>query len=97
MIARAIEKNLCFVFEPPESARVNDPCAISLIFGTIRVALLGKFSAARFARFLRETRESLLLRCFHLFARFPAVARDRSALHETIICRFLAQASPDFA
>src|SRR6266567_3746499 len=80
MVAGAVQKNLCLVFEPPKCARMNDPRAVALKLGPIGVALLSIFSAARVARFLRERRERGAFGRFHFLARFPGV------LHDRIIC-----------
>src|SRR6185436_4899245 len=97
MVARAVQKNLRLIFETPERARMNDASAIALKLGSIRMALFGEFTSARIARFLREGCERLALRCFHLLARLPSIARERFVLHRIIICFSRSRASPDFA
>ena len=49
MVARPVEENLCLVFQPAKSARMNDARAIALELGAIGVTRLGKLPAARFA------------------------------------------------
>src|SRR6266487_1892962 len=73
MVAGAVQKNLCLVFEPPKCARMNDPRAVALKLGPKGVAWLRIFSAARVARFLRERRERSAFGRFHLLTRFPGV------------------------
>src|SRR5437867_1113488 len=71
MVAGAVQKNLCLVFEPPKCARMNDPCAVALKLSPIGVAWLRIFSAARVARFLRERREHSAFGRLHLLSRSP--------------------------
>src|SRR5438552_13859454 len=73
MIARAVQKNLRFVFEPAKRARVNDARAVALKLGAISMTRFGIFSAARLARFLRKRRQCGALGRFHLLARLPTV------------------------
>src|ERR1700737_3955732 len=73
MIAGAVQENLGFVFEPAKCTRVNDASAVALKLGPISMALLGIFSSARVARFLRERRERGALGRFHFLTRFPTV------------------------
>src|ERR1043166_6007040 len=74
MIARAVEKNLRFIFEPAKRARMNDARPVALKFRPVSVTRLRIFAALRFARFLRERRERCPLGGFHLLARLPISA-----------------------
>ena len=74
MVAGAVEKNLRFVFEAAERARMNNACTIALKFGAIGVTRLIVLPPARFARFLRDGRERSALPLLHLFARLPFCA-----------------------
>src|SRR5262249_14857961 len=73
MIARTVQENLRLVLEPAKRARVNDPCAVTLKFRPIRMALLRILASTGIARFLRECSQRSALRRFHFLARFPAV------------------------
>src|ERR1041384_1838848 len=73
MIAGAVEENLRLVFEPAKGARVDDPRAVAMKFGSIIVAFLRIFPPSGFAGFLRERRKRRALGLFHLLARSPAV------------------------
>ena len=74
MVAGAVEKNLRFVFQAAERARMNDARTIPLKFGAIGVTRLTVLPSARFARFLSNRRERCALPLLHLFARLPFCA-----------------------
>src|SRR6478735_11951003 len=61
MVTGAIEKNLRFVFEAAEGARMNDACTIALKFGAIGVTRFIVLPSARFARFLSNGPERCAL------------------------------------
>src|SRR6188472_3638583 len=65
MIAGAVEKDLRFVFQPPECTRMDDPRTVPLKFSAISVTRFTVQSAARFARFLSNRRERCALRLLH--------------------------------
>src|SRR6266576_1703374 len=71
MVTGAIEKNLRFVFQAAERARMNDACTIALKFGAIGVTRLRVLPPARSARFLSKGRERCAFPLLRLFARLP--------------------------
>src|SRR5262249_60841357 len=71
MVAGAVEKNLRFVFQPPERARMNDARTIALKFGAISMTRLSVLSPARVTGFLSNRSEPFVLPLLHLFARLP--------------------------
>ncbi len=71
MIAGPVEKNLRFIFQAAERARMNDARTIPLKFGAIGVTRLTVLSPARSARFLSKGRERCAFPLLHLFARLP--------------------------
>jgi hypothetical protein len=74
VVAGPVEKNLCFVFQAAERARMDDARTIPLKFGAISVTRFTVLPSARFARFLRVRRERCALSLLHLFARLPFCA-----------------------
>src|SRR6266567_8417701 len=82
MIAGPIQKHLRFVFQTAECSRMNDPRAIALKFGAIRMAGLRILSAARIARFLCKRSESSSLGRFHFLAGPVAASASSRKLSE---------------
>jgi hypothetical protein len=74
MVAGTVEKNLGFVFQAPERARMDDARTIPLKFGAIGVTRFKVQPAARFARFLSNRAERYTFPLLHLFARLPFCA-----------------------
>src|SRR6185437_16825091 len=69
MVAGAVEENLCFIYEPPKRARMNDAVAVALILRAPFGWRLGKFASARIAAKLREGREGLSFDLFEFLSR----------------------------
>ncbi len=80
VIARAIEEDLRLVFQPAESARMNDPRPVALKLRPISVTSFGKSPPPRVARFLRERREHAAFVRLHRFTRFPTPAHNRGVM-----------------
>src|SRR6266540_6164279 len=74
MVAGAVEKNLRFVFQAAERARMDNACTIPLKFGAIGVTGLIVSPPARFAGFLSNRCERCALSPLHLLAHLPFCA-----------------------
>src|ERR1035437_2912364 len=84
MITGAVEKNLRLIFQPAESAGVNDPGAVPLVLRAIGVGRFRILATAGVSRFLRKRSEGLSLGLLHLLPRFPVTfGRRRSAFSHT--------------
>ena len=79
VIARAIQKNLRLIFQPPKRSGMNDPRTIALEFRTVSMAEFREFPASRIAGFLRTPRQNSAFVGFHLFPGLPSRIRDYRA------------------
>src|SRR5436190_12916168 len=68
MVAGAVEKNLCLVFQPAEGARMNDAVAVALEMRAPLGRLFLVFAPARLGAELRVRREELPLAGFEFEA-----------------------------
>jgi len=68
MVARAVQENLCLVFEAAKRARVNDPVAVTLVMCPPVGRFFRVFAAAGVCAELGVRREALPLQLFQFFA-----------------------------
>src|SRR5581483_8585329 len=69
MVAGAVEKNLCLVFEPAKGARMNDAVAVTLILCAPFGRRFGKFASTGVAAKLRKRSERFSFDLFEFLSR----------------------------